>query len=176
MRSCFGPFELAGRSFRINEGGSFWCSPSGHQGRLALVKTRAPYSALRTVEPVRAIGGSLTARLPAGKGRFRVVVEPADGPPWVLEGMPSETRRRTTAVSVAQAGTASTRLEVPAGRRGSVRLALARPSGAGPPLAAAAGEGAEVKLPDTEGGAVLRLGATSGSDAVFDLRALRLDG
>ena len=176
MRFCFGPFEVAGQSFRINEGGGFWCSPPGQEGRLALVKTRASYSALRTAEPVRALSGSLTARLPAGEGRFRVVVEPADGPPWMLEGTPSETRRRTIAVSVAQAGTASTQLEVPAGRGGSVRLVLARPSGAGPPLAAAAAEGAEVRLPDTEGGAVLRLGATRGSDAVFDLRGLRLEG
>lgn len=121
------------------------------------------------------MGGSLTARLPAGKGRFRMVVEPAVGPPWVLEGAPSETRRRTITVSVAQAGTASTRLEVPAGRGGSVRLVVARPSGAGPALAATGGEAARVRVPDMDEGAVVRLGATRGSDAVFDLRGLRLE-
>lgn len=175
MRSCFGPFEVAGQTFRISEGGGFWCSPRGREGRIALVRTRARYSALRTAEPVRAMGGSLMVRLPEGTGRFRLVLERADAAPCVLEGERGGARRGMISVSVAQSGAATSRVAVLAGPERSVRLSIARPSGAKPAVVAAARGAAVVRLSDIENGAVLRLGATRGSGAVFDLRDLWLD-
>ena len=50
MRNCFGPFEIGGVSWRIGEGGGFWCRPGGRGEILQLVGTPARLSEIRADE------------------------------------------------------------------------------------------------------------------------------
>jgi len=173
MRECFGPFALRGAALRINRGGGFWCASPRARDELTLVDTHAPYSDLRTTESVGSMTGAITARL-AGKGEFKMSVEPEDGPPWTLVGRSRTPRLNAIRLSIVSAGatTAGAVVRLDGGR--GVRLLLSGPPEGGPPLASAAGGSARVKVPELGGGAVVRFGATKGSGAVFDLRGLRL--
>ena len=55
MRSCFGPFGVAGARWAIRAGGGFWCHPPGSQ-RLELRGTPAPAAEVVTTGPVAPAG------------------------------------------------------------------------------------------------------------------------
>ena len=171
MRDCFGPFRVADRSFRIDRGGGFWCQPSTEPGVLALRETPAPFSDVRTEQPVNSLEGTLEVALPRGTGAFEVILEPSNGEPWRLRG---EVRpKRGMVVSAARGPRMIERLVLPASSGAArVELRLGRATGAG---LQAAGDGAvEVGVPDLGDGAVLRLAARRGSGTRFDLRGLRI--
>lgn len=172
MRDCFGPFRVAGRSFRIDRGGGFWCQPSTEPGVLALRDTPAPFSDVRTERPVGSLEGTLGVALPRGAGAFEVILEPTNGEPWRVRG---EARpKRGMVISATRGRRVIERLVLP-GSSGAARVEL-RFGPAGARLQPArAGDGAiEVGVPDLGDAAVLRLAARRASEARFDLRGLRV--
>jgi hypothetical protein len=173
MRTCFGPFELGGTAWRINRGGGFWCRPPGTD-RLELRDTPALYSDVRTVEDVASAAGVLGVGLPR-PGAFDVSFERAGEPPARLHGTPEPGGGM---LLTAYRGTTLTgRTTVPRRRsdRGPVvELALAPGADAGALRVSATGPGrATLGMPALENGTVLRLGATRGSGARFELARLR---
>lgn len=171
MRECFGPFGLAGTSWRINRGGGFWCRPGGG-ARLALRSTPAPYSDVRTEAPVRSLTGALLATARPGGGFFEVTVEPSGGQPLRLRGEPGARGRMTLTTFRGPTATGRLALRAPGGR---VTLDL-EPAGSGGPLVVTAGAGsgrARVAVPSLGEGAVVRLAGTRASGATFDLGRLR---
>ena len=174
MRGCFGPFAMAGASFSINHGGGFWCR-SGTEPSLTLRRTPAAWSDVRTDEPVTRAAGALTATLPRRAGSLEVMLEPEDG-----EAVRLRMRRGQgggTSLEAFRGSTLTGRAEVSAGRNAPGRVTLT--------LAAGGGDRMEIKpeaqgrvtlrVPDLGEGAVLRLGASRGSGASFDLGGLELE-
>lgn len=172
MRDCFGPFRVAGRSFRIDRGGGFWCQPSTEPGVLTLRDTPAPFSDVRTEQPVSSLAGALRVALPRGTGAFEVILEPSSGEPWRVRG---EARPEGgMVVSAARGRRVIERLVLPASS-GAARAELRLGPAGAPFKPARASDGAvEVGVPDLGGGAVLRLAARRGSEIRFDLRGLRV--
>jgi len=170
MRTCFGPFRAAGAAFRINRGGGFWCRAPGTD-RLALRDTPAPYSDVRTDSVVRGATGVLGVTLPAA-GAFELGVEGADGPPLRVRGVRGPAGR---VLLTAYRGAAPVgRATVAAGRGGALAITLGH-GGPGALGVSKAGPGrVGLALPPLGDGAVLRLGATRGSAATFDLARLKL--
>jgi len=167
MRNCFGPFQVGATAWRINHGGGFWCRAPGTD-RLTLRDTPAPYSDVRTVGEVTRAGGALGVSLPR-PGAFDVSFEREGEPPARLHGTPAP--GGGMALSAYEGRKLTGRATV-TGRR--VELALARGADEGPLRLSATGPGrAALAVPSLEGGAVLRLGATRGSGAQFELARLR---
>ncbi|MGI8441125.1 MAG: hypothetical protein ACR2NV_13195 [Thermoleophilaceae bacterium] len=173
MRTCFGPFEVGGTAWRINRGGGFWCRPPGTD-RLELRDTPAPYSDVRTTGEVTSAEGALGVALPR-PGAFDVSFEREGEPPTRLHGTPAP--GGGVLLSVYRGTTPTGRATVP-GRRGvrgpAVELTLTRGADPGALRLSVTGPGrATLGVPSLEGGAVLRLGATRGSGARFELARLR---
>jgi hypothetical protein len=89
MRNCFGPFRVGGVEFAIRAGGGFWCRGGS---ALTLRNTPAPSSEVHTLDPVRAVRGSLLLTL--RRGAFRIGLETADGRHWAVLGQALPGRRR----------------------------------------------------------------------------------
>jgi hypothetical protein len=87
MRHCFGPFELAGKSFDIRRGGGFWCA-SGTDG-LTLRRTPARFSEVHA-EGVDSIAGELKVTLPGRADWFTLSLEQDGRPGWVMKGRARE--------------------------------------------------------------------------------------
>lgn len=170
MARCFGPFRLAGSTWRINHGGGFWCR--GLRGvTLTLVQTRAAFSDVRTEEPVRSARGALVVAPPRRGGAFEVSLEPEDGAALRIRGEATRTGRlRLLATGL---GRPPTRWTVPPGR--PVRLRFSGALGPRPIGIEAGGRRiAGVPTRGLEDGAVLRLGGSRGSRARFALERLEL--
>jgi hypothetical protein len=84
MSRCFGPFHIAGVSWRIARGGGFWCRSAGPGDSLGLVSTRAGLSELRADTAPSVLGRSLHVTLPRS-GRF-MVARGSDDSRWRLRG------------------------------------------------------------------------------------------
>ena len=173
MKDCFAPFELGGATFRIHRGGGFWCQPPDQPDTLTLRETPAPFSDVRTVEPITEASGTLGAVLPEGSGAFEVILEPVEGEPWRVRG---EARPGGgVELFAVQKGRVVGRTSTPAsGTAAQVELRLGRSPGEGLELGRAQGGLLEVGLPDLGEGAVLRLSASRGSGARFDLGRVQL--
>ena len=172
MRGCFGPFEVAGASFRINHGGGFWCRPRGAPEVLELRGTPAPWSDVRSNEPVNGLAGSLGASAPGPAGSsFEVALEPQDGPRWRLRGV--RTGGAGLRLTALDGNRPSGTVTLP---RGAQRAQLAlEPDRPGDPAVRPTGAAAaRVAVPGLGEGAVLRLGGTRESRVRFDLGRLRL--
>ena len=167
MRRCFGPFPVAGTSFRIDRGGGFWCRAGE---ALSLRDTPAPYSDVRTEEPVRSVAGTVGASMTGGRGFFELRLEPERGEALRVRGTPAP--GGGIVLAGFRADREAARLTVPAGGAPGVELLVA----AGPRLRLrTAGPGrARLELPSAEEGAVLALGASRGSGTRFDLEGLVL--
>jgi hypothetical protein len=101
MRSCFGPFEIAGVEWEIGRGGGFWC----RRGEtMTLRRTRVASSELRASE----VAGSLRGRLPSGIARV------------LCDGDELDLRRRGPAFTA----------EMPSSGCGALSLLASRGSGA----------------------------------------------
>jgi MFS family permease len=83
MRSCFGPFRLAGVELGIRAGGGFWCRAVS---TLALRGSPARSSEVHSLDPVAGVGGSLGVTLPRRVGSFTIALRPGGGRGWALKG------------------------------------------------------------------------------------------
>jgi hypothetical protein len=169
MRHCFGPFELAGTSFRIHRGGGFWCADPAKRGELALVDTPAPVSDVRTEDPIDALAGTLDLALGPAPGRMEAVAEVGGSRIWAI----ALERTAPGAAPVLMIGPDGSAQEVPLppeAPAARVRIAGSLESGLRIEVA-----GRTVELPGTRDAAVLRLAATRGSGARFGLAGLRGD-
>jgi hypothetical protein len=177
MRRCFGPFRLAGAAFRINRGGGFWCRPNRADHSLALVDTPARYSELRTERPIKTARGRLTATLGARRATFAVSFQLGDGGDLTLKGVGST--RGTGGVVLwafrddSLVGRLRVRSRTGDGAGAPVKLELHSAPDSFSIRPAPEGR-VEVQVPEFRSGAVLRLGASKGSRARFDLAGLRL--
>lgn len=71
MDGCFGPFEIAGASWRLAAGGGFWCRTAPGSGTLRLVATRANMSEVRADHLRAGPGAALGVRFKS-LGRLEV--------------------------------------------------------------------------------------------------------
>jgi hypothetical protein len=161
MRSCFGPFELAGVDFGIRAGGGFWCREGD---ALTLRDTPAPRSEVHSLGSVKQVTGALPVSLTGRAGSFEIRLRTGSGRSWSLTGHAS---RRSVSLALSADGR-------------SVGSAEARPGAqlefaSGPPALRTDGGRVSVTVPDI-GSGDLSIKASRGSDARFDLAGLKLDG
>jgi hypothetical protein len=160
---CFGPYVLAGRSFRIAQGGGLWCLPRRGGQTISMRGTPAATTELRTVKPVAGMRGELDVALPQRSGAWRIV---HGG--WMIDGRVSESPPGIRVVTPAGS------VLVPAAglhaTGGAVNLVL----GAGG-AARLGNEPGSVQVPAPPSGqAPLEFWTQRGSGARFDLRHLVL--
>lgn len=167
MRSCFGPFNVAGTELRIRRGGGFWCSRGAADLRLA--RTPAGWSEVVTTKPISAATGRLQLLLPRPGGAAAVAV--GDG--WRIEvRRPGDSGAAT--LRTFRGGRAGATHSLPAGRAGQSALAVSlefAQSAEGATLST--NDGFRTSVP-MGGGRPLSLFARRGSRAQFDLAGLRL--
>jgi hypothetical protein len=160
MRSCFGPFELAGTDFSIRAGGGFWCREGDV---LRLRETPAARSEVHALDDVSHVAGTLGVALRGPPGSsFDIAL----GGVWRLQG---RTAGRTLALALTAGGRPVGELSVPARARG-VRLAFVQ----GTPGLSRSGGDVTVALP--EGSGDLSIQADRGSGARFDFARAELSG
>jgi hypothetical protein len=119
MARCFGPFRIAGASWRIAAGGGFWCRSRPGGSTLRLVATRANMSEIR-VDDLHAGRGAVVPVRFKNFGRLEIRL----GSWHVVRLLP---------------GGGRTVVRLPAGARGALRVVASRGSGADVDLARATG-------------------------------------
>jgi len=171
MAGCFGPFDLAGSSWRINRGGGFWC----REGQsLTLRETGAAFSDVRTTGAARVARGRLSVALPR-PGTASVALEPGEGSPMrvILRTGPGGGE-----VLAFRGARELGRWRV-SGERGSaarLELEFAGNLGSGPVTVRAGGRRLGVLPTDgLDEATVLRVGASARSGARIELGALDLE-
>jgi hypothetical protein len=161
MRNCFGPFRIAGESWRIARGGGFWCRPDGHGDVLRLERTPAGMSEVRADDAGNPAGRTLRVTLPGG-GSFSVAGGTGDLR-WALSGHVRADRRIELALY--RSGRSFAALV----RRGPLSLAFAEG-----PHAIRVGPGRRVDVAiSRRARGPLKLRASRESRASFDLSGLR---
>ncbi len=162
MRSCFGPFELAGVDFGIRAGGGFWCREGD---ALTLRATPAPRSEVHSLDSVKRVMGALPVSLTGRAGSFEIRLRTGSGRIWSLTG------RRASPRSLTLVLTADGRVVGTAQARPGVPLEFAT----GSPAVRGGGGRVSVTVPDI-GSGDLSIRASRGSGARFDFAGLKLDG
>jgi hypothetical protein len=171
MRSCFGPFRLAGTEFGIRAGGGFWCRERA--GVLALRRTPAPVSEVHALDPVTGVGGSLGVTLPRGRGSFAIALRVGGGHGWSIRGR-ALSGRKELSLEVGVEGRPAARAVVP--QRRAARLGITIAFRRGLPGRAAMtvrGGGVMAALPPV-GSGDLSIKASSDSDLLLDFSHVAL--
>jgi hypothetical protein len=168
MKLCFGPFRLAGLSWRIARGGGFWCRAGVASDTMRLVRTRAAVSELRADTAVSAAGTSLRLRLP-GTGWVAVAGGTGDER-WTLRGRTVAGRR--LALRLESGGRL---FEATVARRGAVTLAFTDRGSVRGGLQVAPDGRITATIPRNATGP-LSVRASRASRAAFDLGGLRTHG
>ncbi len=164
MRSCFGPFELAGVDFGIRAGGGFWCREGD---ALTLRDTPAPRSEVHSLDSVSRVTGALPVSVTGRTGSVEIRFHTGSGRSWSLAGHVS---RKALALTLSADGRPVGSAEVRPGPSGA-ELEF----GAGPPGLRSEEGRVAVAVPDL-GGGDLSVTASRGSGARFDFANLKLDG
>lgn len=175
MRRCFGPFEVAGFTLRVNRGGGFWCREGTS---LTLRATPADYSDVRVEGIVRQVAGQVVASLPEA-GWFEVRVEQPSTDPeadpvvhWRLRVERAERRDEPLSVRLFdQAEEELAAREVKASGRLKITLL---PATGGADSLVVTDDGVRLKAGIPAEGGELRFASGEGSAPTLELGALRV--
>jgi hypothetical protein len=161
LRSCFGPFRLAGAWFDIRHGGGLWCTSGSGGQTVSMRGSPAPISQLISRYGVSPSGFvTITATRPSAGFTLYFASGSAT---WEIDGNP---RPGGWAIGLVRSGRLASSTRVYSGKRLTIDLT---PASSGGGLSHAAGGAVDAPLATRARIGQLTIAATTGGDVSFDL-------